>query len=276
MPARPCRPFLLAAGLFVASVTAAAAGQGAPASTAASSATTLCARVWTGKEAAIEHQLATASVVTMEAVPIGVTKPQRGTFAPGGPASRFAWKALPPSRRNGFSESYKAEIAAYHLDRLLGLGMVPPVVERTIDGKVGAAVYWIENTTGWNKDKPAQGPEPEWSKQVSRMKLFDQLIANIDRNQGNLLYDRDWHLFLIDHSRAFTSRTTTDGISAINTVDRGLWTKMDALTADDVSRTLGAWLSPAEQQALLKRRDRMRETIEKLVKQKGASRVFLE
>ncbi len=276
MPARPCRPFVLTAGLLAAAVTAAAAGQAAPASPAASSAATQCARMWTGKEAAIERQLATAPVVKMEAVPIGVTKPQRGTFAPGGPAARFAWKVLPPSRRNGFSESYRAEIAAYHLDRLLGMGMVPPVVERTIEGKVGAAVYWIENTTGWNKDKPAQGPEPEWSKQVSRMKLFDQLIANIDRNQGNLLYDRDWHLFLIDHSRAFTSRTSTDGISAINTVDRAVWTKMDALTAADVSRALGAWLSPAEQRALLTRRDRMRQAIQKLVKQKGASRVFLD
>ena len=274
MPVRLCRPFVLAAGLLATTVTAAAAGQAAP--VAASSAATQCARAWTGMEAAIERQLATAPVVTMEAVPIGVTKPQRGTFAPGGPAARFAWKALPPARRNGFLESYKAEIAAYRLDRLLGMGMVPPVVERTIEGKVGAAVYWIEHTTGWDKDKPVQGPEPEWSKQISRMKLFDQLIANVDRNQGNLLYDRDWHLFLIDHSRAFTSRTSTDGIAAINTVDRGLWTKMDALTAADVSRALGAWLSPAEQQALLTRRDRMRQAIQKLVKQKGASRVFLD
>ena len=38
------------------------------------------------------------------------------------------------------------------------------------------------------------------------MKMFDLLIANIDRNQGNLIYDSDWHLFLIDHSRAFIDK----------------------------------------------------------------------
>jgi len=262
--------------LTLTGAAAAIAHQATSAPVAVPAATAQCARSWTDREPAITAYLATAAVTTMEAVPIGVTKPQRGTFAPGGPVARFAWKALPPTRRNGFAESYKAEIAAYHLDRLLGMDMVPPVVERTIDGKVGAAVLWIEGTTGWDKDRPAQGPEPEWSKQISRMKLFDQLIGNIDRNQGNLLYDRDWHLFLIDHSRAFTTRLSTEGISAINTVDRRLWTKIDALTAADVSRVLGAWLSPAEQEALLKRRNRMRQAIAKLVKQKGASRVFLE
>lgn len=238
--------------------------------------TAQCSRIWTGRDAAIEHHLATAAVTRMEAVPIGVTKPQRGTFAPGGAAARFAWKALPPQRRGGYPESYKAEVAAYKLDRLLELQMVPPVVERTIDGKVGAAVLWIENTTPWVKDRPAQGPEPEWSRQVSRMKLFDQLIANVDRNAGNLLYDSDWHLFLIDHSRAFTTRTSADGIAALNTVDRRVWEKIDALTAADVSRALGDWLTPAEQKALLSRRDRMRQAIATLVKQKGAGRVFLD
>jgi hypothetical protein len=268
--AQPTR-YLCALALLVVAAPGPASGRQAPPAAA-----TACARVWTGHESDLERLLATAPVEKLESVPIGVTKPQRGYFPAGSLAERFAWKPLPPMRRGGYRESYKAEIAAYQLDRLLELGMVPPVVERTIEGKVGAAVLWIEGTTGWDKDRPAQGPEPSWSKQISRMKLFDQLIANIDRNQGNLMYDRDWHLFLIDHSRAFTTRTATDGIAAISTVDRALWTKIDALTADDLERALGAWLSPEERTALLKRRDRMRDDITKLVKTRGPGRVFLE
>ncbi len=235
-----------------------------------------CSRLWPGQEAAVEAHLTTGAITKMEAVPIGVTKPQRATLAAGGPATRFAWKALPPQRRGGYTESYKAEVAAYRLDVLLGMQMVPPVVERTIDGKVGAAVLWIEDAIAWDKDRPAQGPEPAWSKQVSRMKLFDQLIGNIDRNQGNLLYDRDWHLFLIDHSRAFTTRRSTDGIAAISTVDREVWQKMEALTEEDLDRELGAWLSQDERRAVLARRDRMRQAIDKLVRQKGPRGVFLD
>lgn len=236
----------------------------------------VCARVWTGHEAEIERLLESAPVSRMESVPIGVTKPQRAYLPPGSLVERFAWKALPPQRRGGFLESYKAEIAAYQLDRLLDLGMVPPVVERTIDGRVGAAVLWIERTTPWNKDKPPVGPEPRWSKQISRMKLFDQLIANIDRNQGNLMYDADWHLFLIDHSRAFTTRLSADGIAPIATVDRALWAKMEAMTPADVDRVLGPWLDAGARKALLTRRDRLRTQIARLVKQRGEHGVFLE
>jgi hypothetical protein len=243
---------------------------------AATAAAPQCSRAWLGHEAAIEAALTSGAVGKLEAVPIGVTKPQRGYLPDGGPVRRFAWKALPPQRRSGYMESYKAEIAAYQLDRLLDLGMVPPAVERTVEGRIGAAILWIEATTGWNKDAPPRGPEPGWSKQISRMKLFDQLIANIDRNQGNLLYDADWHLFLIDHSRAFTTRTSLGGIATIGLVDRALWTKIDALTESDLERALGAWLSNDERRAILTRRDRMREAIAKMVKSKGETGVFLE
>lgn len=265
---RPRAPLLacLAVALLALPVAARQAGAVAAA----------CSRVWAGHEPEIEQLLASGRVERLEAVPIGVTKPQRGYFPAGSVAQRFAWKALPPARRGGYMESYKAEIAAYKLDRLLDMGMVPPVAERTVEGKVGAAVLWIEQTTPWNKDKPVQGPEPGWSKQVSRMKLFDRLIANIDRNAGNLLYDADWHLFLIDHSRAFTTRMSLDNIAVINTVDRGLWTRIEALTAADLERALGPWLSADERAALLTRRDKIRKEIDELVKRRGAAQVFLD
>ena len=271
MPMSHVPRLALPAAILLASLLAAT-----PNAAAQPAATTACSRTWVGHETEIEQALAERAILRMEAVPIGVTKPQRGYLDAGGPVARFAWKALPPGRRvSGYSESYKAEIAAYHLDRLLGLHMVPPVVERRVDGKVGAAVMWIEQTTGWEKDKPVQGPEPHWSQQVSRMKLFDQLIANIDRNQGNLLYDSDWHLFLIDHSRAFTARTSLDGIAVPGVIDREMWQKMEALTAADLERALGAWLTADERKALLTRRDRMRVAIAKMVKDKGAALVFV-
>jgi hypothetical protein len=232
-----------------------------------------CSLSWVGHEQAIEDFLRTADVQKMEDVPIGVTKPRRAVFAPGGPVARAAWKALAPSYRSGYRESYKAEIAGYQLDRMLDMHMVPPAVERKI-GNAGAMVYWIENIKPWDKEKPPVGPEPQWSQQVSRMKMFDQLIANIDRNAGNILYDSDWHIFLIDHSRAFIEKKDLKGLQAPNRIDKALWTKIDALTKESLQAGLGDWLSPKEIDALLARRDRMREAINKSVATSGAANVF--
>ena len=231
-----------------------------------------CSLVWTGHESEIEQLLAKGKVGKLEDVPIGVTKPQRATLE--GSPMRFAWKPLTPGYTKGFMESYKAEIAAYKLDRLLGMNMVPPIVERNMNGKSGAAVYWVENVRSWSVEKPPQGPEPSWSLQLTRMKMFDLLIANIDRNQGNLIYDSDWHLFLIDHSRAFTGKKDLKGIAPLGRVDRTLWNKMAALTIDDLDRGLDKWVGTNEKKAILQRRDLMAKQIAQMIEKRGEKSVF--
>ena len=235
-----------------------------------------CSLNWIGHEAEIEKFLAEAKILKMDSVPIGVTKPQRATLEPGGPVGRFAWKALRPGYSKGFMESYKSEIAAYKIDRMLELNMVPPIVERKIDGQNGAAVMWIENTKPWSVEKPPQGPEPKWSIQLTRMKMLDLLIANIDRNQGNLIYDNDWHLFLIDHSRAFISKKDLKGIAPLGRVDRALWNKMEALTLESLEAGLGEWVSTNDKKAILLRRDKMALEIKELIDKRGEKSVFYD
>lgn len=234
-----------------------------------------CAVVWVGHERAFEEFIRTAPLDHVEDVPIGVTRPKRWFFAPGGLTRSAAWKQLRPGRQKGYWESYKAEIAAYELDKLLGLRMVPPAAERRIDREVGAVILWVEPVTGWDMAHPVSGPEPEWSKQVSRMKLFDLLTGNIDRNEGNLLYDSDWHLILIDHSRALTDKKDLRKIPQPGRVDKWLWDKIDTLTLDELQRSLGPWLTTKEIDAILARRDAMRAAITRMIAERGETAVFL-
>lgn len=233
-----------------------------------------CSLVWAGHESEIEQLLKEGKVAKLEDIPVGVTKPQRATLESS--PMRFAWKPLMPGYSRGFMESYKAEIAAYRLDRMLDLNMVPPIVERNMNGRNGAAVLWVENTRGWSVEKPPQGPEPKWSLQLTRMKMFDLLIANIDRNQGNLIYDHDWHLFLIDHSRAFTGKKDLKGMAELGRVDRKLWEKMAALTLEELDRGLEKWVGNNEKKALLARRDVMAKNIAAMVAKRGEQSVFYE
>jgi hypothetical protein len=230
-----------------------------------------CSLTWPGFESQLEEALASGKIMKIEDVPIGVTKPQRATLENG---SRFAWKAIRPGFNHGYMESYKSEVAAYKLDRMLDLHMVPPIVERNMDGKTGAAVFWIENTKGWSVATPPKGPEPMWSLQLTRMKMFDLLIANIDRNQGNLIYDADWHLFLIDHSRAFIDKKDLKNLAPLGRVDRKLWEKMQALTMADLDAGLGNWVDNKGKKALLVRRDLMAKEIKSLIAKRGEASVF--
>ena len=62
---------------------------------------------------------------------------------------------------------------------------------------------WIENVAMDEVERlkrKAEDPDKDrWSRQYVIMQVFDQLIANTDRNQTNILYDKDWKLWMIDH-----------------------------------------------------------------------------
>jgi hypothetical protein len=225
-----------------------------------------CANVWQQRTAEFEEFLRTATIAKVADIPVGVTRPRRAYMVPGGLATSFAWKPLPPGRQNGYFESYKSEIAAYELDKLLGLNMVPVVVERRVNNELGAAVLWIEGVRSWETVLPLPKPAT-WPFQLARMKMFDNLISNSDRNKGNLLVDDDWHLYLIDHSRAFVTDTKLP--QELQNIDRRLWDRMLALNADDLKRDLGQWLDGLQIQALIRRRDAMKKKIDALVAKNG-------
>ena len=233
-----------------------------------------CARTWAGHEAEIEQFLVGAKVERVEGIDIGITHPQHAFVAPGGPIDSFAWKPIRPGMYDGFWESYKSEVAAYRLDRLIGLGMVPVAVERRVDGVEGAAIMWVGPVRMWRTLKREERPSGRaWNMQVLRANMFDDLISNTDRNQGNLLVDGDGHLILIDHSRAFiTSRALPVKFSQ---VDASLWARMGALSVTSLTEALGSYLRPDQIRAILARRDRMKQTIDALVKKNGAERVYV-
>jgi hypothetical protein len=230
------------------------------------------ARIWHGRETEYESFIATAPFDRFEDVPIGVTHPRRAFFKPGGLAESVAWKVLPTGRPNGFWESYKSEIAAYELDKRLELGMVPVAVEKRWKNEVGAAILWLSPVRSW-KDVQFRPKPAIWDVQMVRMKMFDNLIGNSDRNLGNLLVDDAWNVFLIDHSRAFV--TTKDLPAKFMHVDRDLWNRMRALDEAALTASLGKWIDRGAIRAMLARRDRLAAAIDALVQKNGEAAVFV-
>jgi hypothetical protein len=233
------------------------------------------AKTWVGRYAELEEYLRTAPVERIEEVPIGVTRPKRIFFAPGGLASSATFKVLPMGRRSGYWEAHRSEVAAYELDRLLGLDMVPVTVERRVGSELASVQMWVEGCRMVKDVDQSACPSPlEWAKQTCRQRVFDNLIANIDRNAGNILVDGQWNMILIDHSRAFASNTMPFG-KQMTRIDREMFAKLKALDEAGLMKTVRPWvLGDGPVRDILKRRDKIVAHFEKLARKQGEASVF--
>ena len=227
-------------------------------------------KVWIGRYGEFEDFLKTAPIVRMQDIGTGVTHPRRAFFAAGGLATSAIVKNLPPGVHGGFWDSYKSEIAAYELDKLLALDMVPPTVERRVERDLVSAQLWIEDCRPVANVDQSQRPDPvAWNRQVNRERVFENLIANIDENAGNVLVDPGWDIILIDHSRAFFSDQMPFEKQMIH-VDRPLFDKLKTLDEETLMARLKPWVrSGGTVRDILKRRDKIVARFEKLIGERG-------
>lgn len=226
----------------------------------------LGSKTWVGHYKEVEEYLRTAECITVDNFAArkntqGGPSLKRCTLRPGGPVSRMAWKTFPAGAIRGFRESHKAEIAAYEVDKLLKLEMVPPTVERELEGHTGSATFWVEGVVDLKAGTPGALDRARWEKQLARMATFDALIGNGARNMGNSLRDPVWNLILIDHSRAFGP--ATEPLPDLSKIDKELWARIEALTRAQLDAALGPWLDKDQIGAILDRRERMRAAIDR-------------
>lgn len=174
-----------------------------------------------------------------------------------------------------FKDSYKFNIAAWKLARLLGLDdMVPPYVERRYNGHAASFSWYVDNDMMDEEtriQKKLASPNPEaWNEEMHVVRVFDQLIFNTDRNLGNLRIDQKWHIWMIDHTRSFRTRHDLRNAKNLERCDRQLLAKMKALDQATLERELMPYVNKDEIKGLLARRDRIVQFFEA----KGASALY--
>jgi hypothetical protein len=173
-----------------------------------------------------------------------------------------------------FRDSYKYNIAGYRLDRLLDLHMTPPSVERKYNGKTSSFTWWLDDVLmdeGDRYKKKINAPDPErWNCQMMIVRVFDQLIFNVDRNLQNLMIDKNWDIWMIDHTRAFRLHKSVKEPKNLVKCDRKLLEKLKALNMTQLKEVMAGYLNDLELQGLLGRRDVIVKTFES----KGESAMY--
>lgn len=226
------------------------------------------------EDRATESFLRTAEVTKVEDIGEGITRPQRITLHDGEREGRAIFKTVDveipgltrtnsvvaPVERD-FTDRWTYEVAAYRLDRLLGLGLVPPTVERTIGEVPGSAQVWLEGVEKMSSalENHRQVGDPELLRQrLMQTWVFDALIYNVDRNNENIMVEASADRFyLIDHSRSFrlTRRLPPLNEEAAIPLSPEFADRLRGLEREALEPLLEGLLTPAQIKSIIKRRE---------------------
>jgi len=239
----------------------------------------------------IENFLKTADIIKTEEIGEGVTNPWRLYLQIDGGELSGCWKN-PQGIQKGHLEGWQYEIAAYRMDKLLGLNMIPPTVEREFEGKKGSFQLWI--TTKFSlldimeKGIPLPDKNPEatvFNRGKYLTRAFDSLIANEDRTQQNIRYTEDWRTILIDHSRSFRSKKKyqrkllygkygSKEKQLFRQLPRTFVEKVSSLDFEKIKEAVGPYLTDEEINAVLARKKLLLEEIEEIIEEMGQDKVL--
>lgn len=240
-----------------------------------------------GEEA--EEFLKSAKVVGRRTLEVGITRPEQFTLSDGNRTLKAVCKTVDQFRPGitrfdqggfevDFQDSYKNEVAAYELDKILGLNLVPPTVERTIQGQRGCLQLWVEGsmTELDRKKKNLRTSDPQsWNEQMFKVRLLHQITHNTDFNNiRNILVDPDFRIYAIDHSRSFRLSETLLAEEDLVRFSRSALARLRRLDRATLEEKMGRWLSAKQIDALLKRRDLIVSRADRLVAEKGEEAVL--
>jgi len=239
-----------------------------------------------------EEFMQTAKVIGQEQMISrqAVTRPWKIELEKDGITNSALWKDC-KGKMKGFMESWKWEIAAYRLDKYLGLNMIPPTVERQFKGKRGSCMLWIYNCFNLDykvENKIAVPPKKiiRWNRAFYLQRALDNLIGNVDRHQRNTLVTQDWCMILIDHSRSFRTskkyvknliydenfRQSPDFI--MMELPRAFVEKLKSLNFELMKEIVGEYLNDKEIKCTILRRDLILVWLDKRIKEIGEDKVL--
>lgn len=235
----------------------------------------------------LEEFLREANIVGSKTLSIGITAPKKLTMVRNDVTRYAVFKSIDEYKAmmkfedgridSNFQDSWKSEIAAYEIDKIIGLGMVPATVERTYKGQKGSVQFWVDSMMSETErlNKKVKAPDAEdWNRRMFKTRVFDNVVYNTDRNLQNLLITEKWEIILIDHSRAFRPFEFLKSPKDLERFSLTMLAGLQRLTMENLTEKTGQYLPKPQIQGILKRRDAVLELAKKTAAQKGEEAAY--
>jgi len=234
--------------------------------------------------------LLNAKVVASKRTSKGITAPYRLTLTDGQIKHDALFQSINEessvkvfadgNKEFNFKDCYKYDIAAYELAQLLGLGdMMPVTVERKWNGIPGALSWWLPVKMDEldRRNKRITPPDVDaYNRQMYKKRIFAELVFDTDPNLTNVLFSADWHLWMIDFTRAFRIlrdlRTPENIIQSM--CERQLFERLKKLDRTELTQKTKRHLTKAEIDGVMARRDKIVAIYTDLIAKKGANAVL--
>jgi hypothetical protein len=229
--------------------------------------------------AACEKLLREANIAKIDKERLGGrTNPWLITLTDGAVQARAIFRHVDRRRPHPTPDSYKYDLAAYALSKMLGIEVIPPVVERRIQGRDGSLQLFLENCIREKdrKRKKLEPPDPEaFNKALEGLKVFENLVYDECQDADDLYVHRDdWRVCRVDFSEAFAPLPELQPGCSLTVCSRTLYKGLIELDEAAVRSALGGYLSPEEIESLLVRKGLIIEKLKGLIAQKGEQAVL--
>ena len=236
----------------------------------------------------IKQFLLTAKIVSARKPPKGTTNTLRLTLTDGTITHDASYQGINEYKQNAtlasgrtvmhFSDTYKNNIAAYILAEMVGLDdMLPVYVERKYNGDTGSLSWWLPVKMD-EVDRVRQKLDPPdveaWNKQMSKIRVFDELVYDPDSNLTNVLIGDDWRIWRIDFTRAFRLEDKLTDPSLLVRCDRQLLEKLKALDGKELSDKTKRYLTKETVKSVMARRDKIVAHFQQMISEKGEAAVL--
>jgi hypothetical protein len=156
--------------------------------------------------------------------------------------------------------------------------MMPVTVERRHRGQTGSLTWWVDDVLMDEHERETKNLQPPntlaFVRERQNMFVFAELVRDVDRNKGNVIYTKDWRVIMLDFTRGFRLQPEIRSPEFLQQCDRKLYERLQTLSREEIQRAVKNHLTGPEISGVVARRQLIVDHYARRIKEKGEAAIL--